>query len=130
MIVNHLDTALKYKQDGNSNSMRFLEPGEREILHWQNSQFPQMISIKAIENREDPNHNDDDTKWDWTKGIPVKNVGILAVQTRCNRDNYRYKILKIDRRLVESTIYIIIENEDMEHPTYIIENCSKNISLM
>lgn len=130
VIVNHLDTILKYKQEGNHNSMRILKPDDREILFWENSQFPQMIAIKSLEKREKADLYDNDTKWDWTKGIPVNNVGILSIQTRCNRDDYRYKILRVERRLIESTMYIIITSEDKEHPTYIIENCSRNVSLM
>jgi hypothetical protein len=89
-----------------------------------------MISVKAYDKHENPERDDASTNWGWTNGIPVKVVGIYSVQSRSNKKSYCYKLLRIDKRLIESTVYIIIEKEDIQHPAYMIENNSKNISLM
>ena len=130
VIVNHLDTPIRYCQFQNHENSRILGPNEREILYWQNSQFPSLISVKTFEKNENPEIEGDSTHWDWTKGIPVRTVGIISVQTRSNKEAYSYKLLRIEKRLIESTIYIIIDKESMEHPTYMIENYSNNVSLM
>jgi len=72
----------------------------------------------------------DGSNWDWTMGIPIKTVGIISVQARSTTNAYQYKLIRIEKRLIESTIYIIIDKEDLKHPTYMIENNSKNISIM
>jgi len=39
------------------------------------------------------------------------------------------KYLKIDRRLSKNTVFIIIEEESTQQPTYKIENLSKTFTL-
>lgn len=122
VIVNHLSTPVKYCQLNNPDDHKILQPNEREILYWPSDQFPPMISLKSYDFQENSEAEDNSTKWDWTRGIPVKLVGIISVQARSNRDSLRYKLLRVEKRLIESTIYITIDKEDMEHPTYMIEN--------
>ena len=99
-------------------------------MFWQSDEFAQLLSLKTFEPGEPADMNIESSKWNWTKGIPIKNVGRISVQARSNVNAYQYKLIKIDKRLIESTIYIIIEKEDIRHPTHMIENNSKNISLM
>ena len=44
-------------------------------------------------------------------------------------NNLNAKYLKIDRRLTKNTVFIIIEEESYEQPTYKIENLSKTFTL-
>ena len=71
VIVNHLETPLKYRQYQNQSDMKILEPNERQILFWPNDQFPQLLSIKALDTRENVDNSDDNTKWNWTQGTKI-----------------------------------------------------------
>jgi hypothetical protein len=122
VIVNHMSTPIKYSQYQNPDSHRILESNCREILFWSNDMLPQLISIKSYDYSENIEMEDSKTKWNWTLGIPVKNVGIVCAQARSNSNHYRYRLLRIEKRLIESTIYVIIDKESMQHPTFMIEN--------
>ena len=77
VIVNHLETPLKYRQYQNQSDMKILEPNERQILFWPNDQFPQLLSIKALDTRENVDNSDDNTKWNWTQG--TKNWYLIEI---------------------------------------------------
>ena len=55
-------------------------------------------------------------------GIPIKNVGVASVQARSNKHSHCFKLIRVEKRLIENTIFVIIEKENLNQPTYLIEN--------
>ena len=85
--------------------------------------------------------NNDNTKWNWTQGllilllilyigIPIKNVGVASVQAWSNKHSHCFKLIQVEKRLIENTIFVIIKKENLNQSTYLIENWSKYVSLM
>ena len=58
------------------------------------------------------------------KSVTTENI-ILTL----NDNHMQAKYLKVDRRLSKNTVFIIIEEESIQQPTYKIENLSKTFTL-
>ena len=89
------------------------------------------------------NKASDNIDYDWSCGFDISELGSLSLQNREIKANkstskefkkfksakQRIKYLKVDRRLHNNTIFIIVEEEDIKQPTYKIENFSKVFAL-
>lgn len=130
VIVNHLDTHVRFRQYQYELDQRILEPNERQILYWPSEDFASLLSVKTFDKDENADIHNEHSNWSWTQGIPIKMVGIVSVISRSSLHPHLFKLIRIEKRLIESTVYIIIDKEDIKHPTYMIENCSKGVSMM
>ena len=62
--------------------------------------------------------------------IPIKNVGVASVQAKSNKHSHCFKLIRVEKRFIENTIFVIVEKENLNQPTYLIENWSKYVSLI
>ena len=104
---------------------------ERISFHCTNKDEDQMICFKNIEENED---------YEWSGLFTIGEVGILSLMTRAkakgpenilqavnSRPKVRY--FRIERKLHINSVFIVIEEDKVEQPTYKIENLSKNFTI-
>lgn len=143
IMVNKLSRAINIAQAGNDMLYDVLEEGDRREWVWQDSNLEDHIIIKK--ENEDPDRDWEAntladkvqnskrvfTKWLWSEPIDISESGILTigVKRECNRFNNAegYDIIKVTRKQIDGTTFVIFEDEDLKFPLYRIENRSSEL---
>ena len=117
-----------------------LEPGDRKEWYWPDNHQQQKIIIRidgeSVEQKADLADkviNAKNIKWNWSAPIEINQQGVISICIKqdTNRFNNRdaIKNLKVQRKLIDGTIYVIIEEEDETYPLYRIENVTDDIAV-
>lgn len=128
MIVNQTKGELSIAQQDCETQCFTIESNGRKPFHWSDKDREKLLRLKftSAEVSEE---------LDWTCGIPVNEVGSITVRNRqkmpqgwhlddLDRRRYYSKFLRIDRKFHKNTIFLIVEEENLEQPFYKIENMS------
>eukprot|EP00347_Sterkiella_histriomuscorum_P000566 403375355 len=141
VFVNHTKNIIVAAQF-EARDIPFVIPSkERVPFHWANIRKEKYVAIKMV--NDTFARNKQELEYQWSSGFDISQLGQISIQMRevvkekNNTKDYRkfkaqrqkIKYLKIDRRLHNNTIFIIVEEEDITQPTYKIENFSKILAL-
>ena len=125
-----------------------IRKGDRVPFYWANKLLEKFICIKSVSESLSP-YKREQVEFDWSCGFPISELGTLSVQNRLiDNETTRgsqikqsmYKLFKrhkstdtlffrVDRRLHNNTIFIIVEEENRKYPMYRIENFSRRFAI-
>jgi hypothetical protein len=111
--------------------------GDRKEWYWNDSHEQQKIVLKIEGDGENADMADrvqkQITRWLWSAPIDVNEQGIMAIAVKQDKPRFNYrqasKILRVQRKLIDGTTYIIIEEEDDTYPIFRIENLTDDIAV-
>lgn len=122
IIVNNVGLKVECKQrDMPSNSSRFvLQDKERLPWHWPSGEHARELCIKLEES-------------DWSFGFPLDHLGDFAIKIPLNDANnfdIPYYLARIQIKIDNSTLFVIINAENKVFPPYRIENLTHETLLI
>lgn len=68
--------------------------------------------------------------WAFSGAFSITSIGAFTVQCKCTRNPGLFMMIKVEIRLVESTAYVIFEEENEKFCSYRIENLSRQFSVL
>jgi hypothetical protein len=131
VIVNSTEDTLMVAQQDCTDSPYVIEPTQRKPFFWKNGLAPKNVHVKLL--KKEPMYmahkskeplsklqqmHMDENSFLWSGAFPLNSLGVLSVRlANKNKRNARrsrmYQILKVQKRLKENTVFMIVENEDL-----------------
>jgi len=149
VVVNKMRTQIWISQEGCEHFFKdVLNPNDRKEWVWPSSLQPERMVVKKPDYNPEMEFLDDDmvkaslallsdkTKkrpFLWSKSFKICEIGQMSIQIR--RKGIRVnlaknrKIIKIFVKLIDSTYFVIFEDESVEDPYYRVENGCKDLSI-
>ena len=126
ILFNKLPSVLMITQAECIASPQRLEPQEGIPFHWAERDRPKEITVRSIDLPGERKLMSG-SQWDWSNAFPIDEVGTINIVTPHMIHNFRFMIIKVERKIHDGTIYIIFEAIG-DHPLYRIENYSTYFS--
>lgn len=106
VLVNLMSTPLHIVQHECYMMPERLKENERMPFHWVDSNKKPLLSVRAMEEEDSKDASPgtpyaSGSQWDWSCGFKIDELGVITVQNRHITDQFTFKIIKIDRKLVE-----------------------------
>jgi len=118
ILLNKTDYVLEIKRDCSQQTMGIILKDIRTPYYWSNwdsSMKDKSICIRPIESVEDAE------KWSWSNGFDIQAVGLYNYLV-FGKDRSQMKFFKTSVSLESSTLFVVIEEEKIETPTFKIRN--------
>jgi hypothetical protein len=101
-----------------------LEKNERVPFHWplgRDEEKKFAIQVAIVQ---------EGVEWQYSPPFPIHEVGVLTTYNRTfNSDSQHEFLIRVNLRLHQGQIFVVFQEEDLEHPLYSIQNQSKFVSL-
>lgn len=134
VLINMIPAPIQVVQSDYFQYVQEMAPNERRPFYWYSKRADKLIRAREVENPAEEELKQEDTNWqqDWAFSNPflLQELGIISVTNRHTIHRNAVRFLRIERRMIDETIYIMIDRESEEHPVFRFENHCMGMSIL
>ncbi len=127
VLINMIPAPIQVVQSDFFQHVDALAPNERKPFYWFSRNHDKLICVREVEGGD---RDDWQQEWAFSNPFLLQEIGIISITNRHTLHRNAVRFLRIERRMIDETIYVMIDRESQEHPVFRFENHCTGMSIL